>query len=84
MKVILRVSVCKNQSPVTAALTSWGTLILSVHKANLHSLERTQRDMRSDKRFRGCPNLLVLRGVENFPLVTGGELKLLQGRKGRN
>lgn len=40
--------------------------------------------MRSDKQFRGCPNLLVLRGVENFPLVTGGELKLLQGRKGRN
>lgn len=47
-------------------------------------LKGNQQDMHTDTRLLGCPNLPVLRGVENFALLTGEELKLLQGRKGRN
>lgn len=39
--------------------------------------------MRADKRLYGCPNLFNLRDMENFTVLTGRELKLLQEKKGR-
>lgn len=38
--------------------------------------------MHADKRLCGCPNLLLLGGMETFAVLTAGELELLQGRKG--